>query len=175
MVYLQQTFKGVLVFNQIQTIAFKNEKVVSQSGSFIKGIENYTNVQSEIPFVNTNSALLSAIADRKLTSNETPKILFTSDYEHKIVYGNMGVSRENITTTLMWFPSEDGKKLVKLGWQVYIIQNNSTDYWLVNIDATNKSTLGFNNLTVYCNWDDPAHKNDHKHNSKKIDKMEVPF
>ncbi len=162
MVYLQQTYKGVVVNNQIQSIAFKEGKVVSQAGVFIKNIENITNVENEIPAVNAGVAVLAAIADRKLTTKETPSIISSKENGHKLEFGKMGVSTENIIATLMWFPTEAGKKSVKLGWQIYIAQNNSSDYWMVDIDATNKNTLSVGNLTVYCNWDDPAHKDKHE-------------
>ena len=168
MVYLQQTYKGVMVNNQIQSIAFKEGKVVSQAGVFIKNIENITNVQNEIPAVPASAAVLAAIADRKLTTKETLSIISNKENGHKIEFGKMGVSTENITATLMWFPTEEGKKSVKLGWQIYIIQNSSSDYWLVNIDAINKNTISVGNLTVYCNWDDPSHKDKHEHSTFEI-------
>src|SRR6476620_4418049 len=39
MIYLQQTFKGIPVFNQLMVLAFKNGKLVSKSGGCLPGIE----------------------------------------------------------------------------------------------------------------------------------------
>jgi Fungalysin metallopeptidase (M36)/Ig-like domain CHU_C associated/Immune inhibitor A peptidase M6/Secretion system C-terminal sorting domain/Fungalysin/Thermolysin Propeptide Motif len=171
MVYLQQTFKGIPVYNQLQTIAFKEGKVVSQSGTFIKNIEKIVNVTSELPLITADAALLAAINDRKLIAKEPAIVNSSKENGRKITFSKMGVSTEDITATLFWFPTEEGKKIVKLGWQIYIIQNNSSDYWLVNIDATNKSTISVGNLTVYCNWDanDKIEKHNHTNTCLKTE------
>ncbi len=163
MVYLQQTYKGVPIYNQLLTLAFKNGKLVSNSGEFISNVEEIANVKSEIPVVSSDVALMAAIADRKLTTTEMPIAIASRENGRKIEFGKMGVANENITAALMWFPSEIGKKTLRLGWQVYIIQNTSSDYWLVNVDATNKSIISVGNLTVYCNWDAPCSDSQHKH------------
>jgi hypothetical protein len=152
MVYLQQTFKGVPIYNQLLTLAFKDGKLVSKSGNFISGVADIANVKSEVPYVNAKDALITAIADRKLLTNENPIEISTKESGKKFEFGEMGVAKENITTALMWFPTEIGKKTLRLGWQVYIIPKKSSDYWLVNVDATNKSIISVSNLTVYCNW-----------------------
>jgi hypothetical protein len=163
MVYLQQTYKSVPIYNQLLTLAFKDGKLVSNAGVFISNVEDIANVKSEIPVVKAEVALMAAIADRKLTTTEMPIAISSKENGRKLEFGKMGVANENITTTLMWFPSENGKKTLRLGWQVYIIQKTSSDYWLVNIDATDKSIIGVGNLTVYCNWDAPCSDDQHNH------------
>jgi Fungalysin metallopeptidase (M36)/Ig-like domain CHU_C associated/Fungalysin/Thermolysin Propeptide Motif len=165
MVYLQQTYKNIPVYNQIQSIAFKEGKVVSQAGVFINNMQNFVTVQNGVPSVTAANAVTKAILDRKLYTTEVPKLLATTNYGQKFEFSNMGVSNNNISAQLMWFPNETGKTKVKLGWQVYIVQNTSSDYWLVNVDALDNSIISIGNLTVYCNWDDPAHKDNHKHSS----------
>ncbi|MCY7293798.1 MAG: M36 family metallopeptidase, partial [Ferruginibacter sp.] len=170
MVYLQQAYKGIPVYNQIITLAFKNGKLVSKAGEFIANIEKIANVKNGAPMVSAQDAVLEAIKNKKLKPTGNPTVV--SKKENKIEFGTLGISRENITAELMWFPNESGKINVNLGWQVYIIQNTSSDYWLINVDAINKNILSVHNLTVYCNWDDPAkscdnieHKNlDHNTN-----------
>jgi Fungalysin metallopeptidase (M36)/Ig-like domain CHU_C associated/Fungalysin/Thermolysin Propeptide Motif len=167
MVYLQQTYKGISVYNQLITLAFKNDKLVSNAGNFIANIEDVANVKTGIPNVNAERAVISAISDKKLSAKEPAVEISRKNNGHKVEFGNMGVSRNNITAELMWFPNELGKPNVKLGWQVYIIQNTSSDYWLINVDATDNSIISTGNLTVYCNWDDPAHKDNHEHITKE--------
>ncbi|MEQ1552926.1 MAG: M36 family metallopeptidase [Ferruginibacter sp.] len=168
MVYLQQTYLDIPIYNQVQTLAFKNGKLVSIAGELIKNVGDFANVKSKIPIVKSDVAVMLAITDRKLNTKETANAIASYDAGRKFEFGKMGVSRENITASLMWFPSEIGKKTLKLGWQIYIIQNNSADYWLINVDATDKSIISVGNLTNYCNWDDPLHKNDHKHDYNNI-------
>jgi hypothetical protein len=163
MVYLQQTYKSIPVYNQLLTLAFKDGKLVSQAGVFISNAESIANVKSEIPVVKAEGAVKAAIVDRKLISTEMPIAINTKENGRKVEFGKMGVANENIKAELMWFPSEIGKKTMRLGWQVYIIQKTSSDYWLVNIDATDRSVISVGNLTVYCNWDVPSEKVPHSH------------
>ncbi len=155
-VYLIQTYLDIPVYNQMQVLTFRNDKLLSNAGGRIAAMEQKINVPGGVPPVSAANALLAAIADRNLVSTQTPVIISTKDNGHKIEFSNMGVSRENITAQLIWVPASEGKA-VNLAWQVYIIPNTSSDYWLVKINANNSSSLGADNLTVYCNWTDPDH------------------
>jgi hypothetical protein len=180
MVYLQQTHKNVLVYNQIITLAFKGGKIVSRAGKFINNIDAIANLKSAASQITALDAVKAAAESKKLKTNTATDIIDTKATEHKVIFGDMGISRGDITAKLMWFPSETGKLNVKLGWQIYIVQNNSSDYWLINIDATNKKVLGEQNLTVYCNFDanDKAEKHNHNNictsNERKVVKAN-PF
>ena len=151
-VYLQQTFKGVPVYNQIIVMAFRDNKFLSRSGVLIAGMKILTNGKSEIPAVSSFSAVQTALSDRSLTPSGMSFPINTSDNGKFVEYGNMNVSREHITTTLMWVPG-DNYKTINLAWQVYVVPVNSPDYWQIRIDAANNTVLGMNNLTVYDNWD----------------------
>ena len=164
MVYLQQSCKGIAIYNQIKSIAFKDGKVVSHTGNFIINANQKINVTTDIPAVNASSAVLAAIADRKLVTKQTPQIIKNDAEANKVTFFDMGVASENITATLMWFVNENGKAYLTLGWQVYIVQNNSADYWLVNIDASTKKTISIHNLTVYCNFNTADDKAKVAHN-----------
>ena len=155
-VYLQQTYKGIPVYNQMQVITFRNDKLLSITGDRINEVGQKVNISEGIPTVSAESAVKTAISDRKLTSILVAVPINSKDNGKFIEFGNMGVSRENITAQLMWVPDYKNKFLI-LAWQVYIIPTTSSDYWLVKIDATANRFLGVDNLTVYCNWDDPNH------------------
>ncbi|MFT3908988.1 MAG: M36 family metallopeptidase [Ferruginibacter sp.] len=157
MVYLQQTFKGIVVYNQLRVLAFKNDLLVSNAGGFIKSIDKKVNIKDGVPPVSPADAVQAALADRKLTATESPEVISIKDNGNKYEYSNLGVSRENITAQLSWVPLEEGRK-VQLAWQVYIIPQTTSDYWMVRVDASNSSILGMDNYTVYCNWDAPANK-----------------
>ena len=43
MVYLNQTFKGLPVYNQMVVLAFKGGKLISKAGSFLPNMETRTN------------------------------------------------------------------------------------------------------------------------------------
>jgi hypothetical protein len=172
MVYLQQSFKGLPVYNQLLVLAFKNETLVSNAGAFIQGIEKRTGGNAGIPSINALMAVKAAMNDRKININADPIVISSDKDGHLITFDNMGVSRENITAELMWVPVNDGKE-VKLGWQVYIIPNNTPDYWMVRINAGNGSTLGVSNFNVACNWggSENSHENKSQIESRQNKKL----
>jgi hypothetical protein len=168
-VYLQQSYKGIPVYNQFQVLTFRNGQLLSNVGGRIASIEQKVNTPTGIPAVPAASAVIAAIADRNLTSSLPAVVLATKDEGRKIEFSDLGISQENITAQLMWYPHPEGK-MISLVWQIYIAPKTTPDYWLVRIDAGNSRSLGADNLTVYCNWDDP-HKNglaESEHTSSQI-------
>lgn len=157
MVYLIQSFKGLPVYNQMLVLAFKNEKLISKAGNFNLSIEKLVNSSTAIPVIAAAEAVQAALADRKLSATKMPVIINKNNKGQKIEFNDMGISRENITAELMWVPVEKTNQ-VRLAWQIYIIPNSTSDYWLVRIDATDNTTLGMDNLTAYDNWGHPAHE-----------------
>ncbi|HCY90569.1 MAG TPA: hypothetical protein DHV17_09950 [Chitinophagaceae bacterium] len=153
MVYLQQTHLNIPVYNQIHTLTFKNDRLVYQSGGRIKGLDKKANNPTGVPAVYAETAVHAALADRKLLPTSPAIVIKSESNGHYLEFNDMGVSRENITARLMWLPMENGA--VRLAWMVYVIPRNSSDYWLVKVDASNKEVLGMDNYTVYCNWDAP--------------------
>jgi hypothetical protein len=152
LVYLQQTYKGLPVYNQIQTLAFRNDSLVSLAGERVPEIEKKVNVPAATPALSPEQAVRSALSDRNLPANGPLTRLSVFENGRKIEFNDMGISHENITAELMWSVSDDGEH-VKLAWQVYVIPKTSSDYWLVRVDAINSSILAVDNLTVYDHWD----------------------
>jgi extracellular elastinolytic metalloproteinase len=157
-VYLQQTYRGVPVHNQIQVLAFRDNTFLSKSGDRIAGMEKRASGKSEIPAVSAYSAVQTALADRGLFPSGMSFPLSSRDNGKFIEFGNMNVSREHITSELMWVPGEKDQP-VNLAWQVYVVPLNSSDYWQIRIDAANNTVLGMNNLTVYDNMDNNRYFN----------------
>lgn len=164
MVYLQQTYLGLPVYNQIEVLAFKADQLVSHTGGRIKSIDKLSTTNNNVPKITADIAVGAALADRKLLSSKRPVLLETKNDGRLFVYDNMDISRENITAELMWVPTKNNLK-VELAWQVYIIPNNSSDYWLVRISATDMKTIDVSNLTVYCDWDHSDKKKLNKKNN----------
>jgi len=164
LVYLQQSFKDLLVHNQLQVLSFKNERLVSKSGARIQSIEKLVKGVTGIPQISAEQAIYTALADRKIDYKRPPIVIASQQNGHKVIFDNMDIARENVTAELMWVPLEDGKKVV-LAWQVYVIPSTTSDYWMVRVNAIDNTIIGFNNLTVYCNWDNPNKKNDEQQHS----------
>lgn len=158
LVYLQQSYKGLPVFNQLHVLAFRNGQLVSKSGGRIKGIENKSGTTSPSPAITAEAAVRTAMAEKKLSTTQN-LIAVTSG--KKIDFGKLGIANENVTAELMWVPIEDGKE-VRLAWQVYLVPKTTPDYFLIRVDAINNKIIDETNLTVYCNWDTPKESNEKK-------------
>lgn len=157
MVYLQQSYKGVPVFNELQVLAFRNDYLVSGAGGRIINLESKVNVSDPIPSLTVLDAVGEALRDAKLVALEQLVPISIMQEGRKYEFGRLGVAVENITAELLWLPMDESKKNVRLAWQVFLAPANSSDYWLVRVDAMNGTILGKQNLTITCNWDKKDH------------------
>ena len=165
LVYLQQQHKNVPILNQLLVLAFKNGQLVSKAGNFYRGFEKMSIPVSETPSVSAEMAAIKTITVKQILPKES--LQPTTIATNKMSFGKAGISNENITAELMWEIEEKSQKPV-LVWQVYFVPKTTSDYWLVRINANDNSIVSEHNLTVYCNWDDPNHKNEKGHNHGEI-------
>jgi extracellular elastinolytic metalloproteinase len=153
MVYLQQTYKGVDIFNIIQSIAFKNGQLVSVTGDRIPGVEAMANNKEGNASVSANNAVKYAASHLKLAAPSFLIPLTQMNESKEIEFGDLGISSVNIKSRLIWLPNDKMDKLT-LCWQVEIQPNGIADYWLVNVDASDGLVISKINLNVSCKWTD---------------------
>ena len=156
MVYLYQSYKGIPVYNQMHILAFKNDVLVSKAGGRIPGIENRVNNPGGVPSLPVQQAVREALRFAKIPEQRMPATIampVVNDFG-KFDFGKLGVTLEDITAELFWYPVNE--KEIRLVWQVFVAPDNASDMWSVKVDAANGSILGKDNYTVYCNW----HKDD---------------
>ena len=156
MVYLQQTYLGIPVYNQLQVLAFRNEKLVSNAGGRIPDIHKSVNGKNGMPAVSVVEALQTALLDAKATALEAAVPINISSDGHKFEFGKLGATSENIKADLLWYPIE-GKNEVKLVWQVFVTPKVSSDYLLIRVDANTNAVVDRTNLTITCNWNHDGH------------------
>lgn len=156
MVYLQQTHMGIPVYNQLQVLAFYNDKLVSNAGGRIADIQKLIRVNNGMPAVSVVTAVQTALLDAKATAKEAAVPIYNSGDGHHFEFGKLGASTENIKADLLWYPIEE-KNEVRLVWQVFVAPVNSSDYWLVRVDANTNQVIDRTNLTITCNWDPKGH------------------
>lgn len=171
MVYLQQTYKGLPVFNKVQTLAFKDGKSVSVAGDRIADMEQAAMPANAVPVTTAQMAVLSALTESNVATVQSIIPLSVFDNGRRFDFGQLGVSNTNIITTLLWAPDEAGK--VQLVWQVELAPKNTSDHWLIRINANNNTVLNKNNYTVYCNWKESenelaCNENNHAHASQQV-------
>ena len=159
MVYLLQTYKGLTVLNQMLVLAFKNEKLVSNAGTFITDIDKISNYQAASPSLSAKDAVKAAFAEAGIVKPTSLPKPISSDNGRKLDFGKQGAVTENITAELVWVPVEKGNQLsVKLAWQVQVVPADKSDWWNIQIDALTGNVINKFNLTVY----ESFHKsNDH--------------
>lgn len=160
LIYLQQSYKGIPIYNQIQTLAFKNGQLVSNAGSRLTSLEAKTEGASSTPSVTAETAIKTALGNKKITSSAALIGTKVGD-KQRYDFGKIDATHEKVTAELLWVPTKEGKFL-KLAWQVFFAPNSSSDYWLLSIDAANNQVIDELNLTVFCNFD---HTDNHSHDA----------
>ncbi len=155
MIYLQQSYMDIPVYNRLNVLAFKNEQLVSNTGS--RNIKiGQLDKPNHIPAITPEMALKAAMAEIKVSTTGIIVPVKISANGQKLDYGKLDISTENINAELIWFPIDDDNE-VKLTWQIFIAPRNSSDYWLIRVDAANGQIINKESLTIYCNWDKTAH------------------
>ncbi|HML57032.1 MAG TPA: M36 family metallopeptidase [Ferruginibacter sp.] len=158
-VYMQQTYQSLQVHNRLLVLSFKNDKLLSQSGTLVDYMDQRVSVADGKPSVSPDLAVRTAIADRKYPQTATPVVLGVDKNGQRFRFGKLDIAEEDITATLKWLPS-DSDKSVRLVWEVYIVSALSSDYWLVYVDALNNTVVHIDNLTVYENGSHHPHGQD---------------
>ena len=153
LVYVQQTYKGVDVFNAIQTYAFKNERLISAAGARLNTIEAIANVKAAKPAVTAANAVTAAAAHLQLSA---PGSLAATQIAglQQFDFGKLDFSTVNVRSRLIWLPDELASTAT-LTWQVEIQPKGVADYWLVNVDASKGVVISKINLNLSCQWVDP--------------------
>ncbi|RYE22284.1 MAG: hypothetical protein EOP51_13650, partial [Sphingobacteriales bacterium] len=159
LVYLQQSFKGLPVYNQIQTLAFKNGVLVSSAGVRIKGIEQKIANPSASPSVAAENAVRTAMQAKKIPLPAALSLTSNVNNRNMVFAKIPGITIENITADLMWAPFDNGKSL-KLVWVIYLAPEKTSDTWQIKIDAQTNQVAEITDFTISCNF---KHSNNHIH------------
>ncbi len=146
-VYLQQTYLGIPVYNQIKSVTILNGDIQYIAGTFIHNIENITNNPthsiSAIEAIKRIAKYLNlSLTDSFFELTDTP------NQDKKIIYISSNIAKQNIKAQLVWASNDEGNSF-KLAWNISLDVINCNDYWNINIDAANGDILTKTNFTVY--------------------------
>ncbi len=144
MVYLLQTYKGIPVFNKMQVLAFKDNKLVSNTGGRVLFIDQKIKGGVD-PKTTSEQAIQAALLDQGIYTNIDFKL--NRQEGIKKYYGNLGVANNDISAELVWLPIND--KEIRLTWQIELAPLKSSDHFLIRVDAETNKVLDKNNYTVY--------------------------
>ena len=152
LVYLIQSYKGVPVNNQMLVLAFKNDKLISNAGKFIPEIEKASfNAQ---PTLSAAAAVSAAFSYAKLTPPLNLSVISTDEHK-RLHFGMPAGVNEDVTAELMWIPAEGkGNTALTLAWQVQVVPVNSSDWWMIQVNANTGAVAGKYNLTVNDSWEE---------------------
>ena len=158
-VHLQQRHKGILVYNQLHVLAFKNGQLASKEGSRVEAIESKA-AGNGVPGIDPVKAVQTAFREANTTATETIVPQNITREGQRFDFGNLGASSEKVFAELLWFPMEDHS--VKLVWQVFVAPYKTSDYWLIRVDAYTNTVISKENMTISCDFG-PLEKHDHAH------------
>jgi len=165
LVYLQQSYIGLPVYNEIQVLAFKNGKLVSATGDRIRKIEKLAG-NDVAPAYAAEAAVATAMAFKNI-SNYTQlngKIAGST-----IDFGKLNVCSETVTAELMWLPLKERSE-IHLVWEIRVVPLTSADYFMIRVDANKNEVVDENNFTVSCNWNAKEDNHDEKEITSSIEK-----
>ena len=146
-VYLQQTYMGIPVYNQIKSLTFLNGDLQYIAGNFISNIANVTNQAT--PTFSAKEAIKNVATHLRLSITDSLIELYnTYLMDKKIIYSTGNIAKQNIKTQLVWASNDEGNTF-RLAWNISIDVINSTDYWNLNIDAADGKIISQTNFTVY--------------------------
>jgi len=146
LVYLQQGYLGVPVYNKIGVYVFRNDTLVEKKANFIPAIALKAGPQVSYS-VEALQAIHFAAGHLALTVRQTPRMIQKDDVRRHYLFSNGGVSKKNISSDLVWLPVNDSKE-VKLSWNVRIVTPDGSGDWLVRIDAQTGQVIEKSNLIV---------------------------
>lgn len=155
-VYVQQTYKGIDIYNAIQTVAFKNGNLVSTSGSRISMPGDLVNSKEGKASVSSENAVRAAAGHLGLMLAAPVNAKKAMNSFKETDYGDLGISSMSIKSKLVWLPDEKTNRL-NLAWQVAIQPNGKPDLWYVNVDALKNQVINKINLNVICDWKNAKH------------------
>lgn len=171
-VYLQQTYQGIPVYNRMHVLAFKDGKLASSAGERFSAPELKSNHASASPKVNASNAVKTSVIALKVKDAAKINIANAPAVNGKASFGNMDFSLENVSAELIWYPIETTGEL-KLVWQVFMAPKSDEDYWLARIDASTGAFIDKQSLTIKCNFDGENHSGkQHQQHSVKKNKNE---
>ncbi len=169
MVYLQQTYQSIPVYNRMHVLAFKNGVLASNAGDRFISPEIKSRNASASPNISAANAVQASLTALQVKNAAGINVPFAPVLNGKARFGTMNFSLEDVTAELMWYPVEQTGDL-KLVWQVFMAPKNDEDYWLARIDASNAAFIDKQSLTIKCNWDGENHSSQqHQQHLNKSD------
>ena len=157
--YLNQSYKGLPVHNQMIVLSSKGGTILSKSGAFLENIENFASAPSSVPTISAKDAVLKAFASEKVSADGLGINKITE--ANKFNFGMATSVTEDVTGELIWAPVEKNGKLtsVNLVWNVMVAPKGTDDMWKIMVDANTGAIIAKYNHTISDNFRIEAARN----------------
>lgn len=144
-VYIRQLKNGIPVVNGVAQVTIKNNQVIQLTSNLVSLQDNST----ELPVLNANQAVLKALVDLGITP--TALTLKSENTVLKSYLFDRGtISVEDIPVRL-FLQSNNGK--LQFVWELSIYPVGTSNWWTMDISATDGTVLSKNNLFLSCQFD----------------------
>lgn len=161
LVYLQQTYLGIPVYNKIGVYIFRKDSLAEKKPDFISRVQAKVEARSvegagggeagagakAVFSVDADQAIRFAANHLGVPVKLQPRLISKDDIGHRRVYSGEGISQRNINSDLVWLPVNESR-LLKLAWNVRIVSDNGNSDWLVRVDAQTGEVLEKSSLVV---------------------------
>ncbi|MBO9561490.1 MAG: M36 family metallopeptidase [Niastella sp.] len=145
-VYLQQGYLGVPVFNKIGVFVFRNDTLVEKRLDYVEKIQLKAGMNTA-PAVTAMQAVQRAGKQLAIPVPEKLQMLEQDVTARRFVFDGKGIARQNLRSDLMWLPVNDGREL-KLSWRVRIGSADGQQEWVAHVDAQSGEFLQKHSLIV---------------------------
>ncbi|MBV9986876.1 MAG: M36 family metallopeptidase [Chitinophagaceae bacterium] len=160
---LEQRFKGIRVFNAVNTSVFRDNILQSSRSTFIPNIAD--RAPASEPTLTAVAAIALAAKYLELPSPATLAVVedrYPSD--KTMVVAPSGIARQPISAELIWALDKDS--VLHLAWNISIDVLGTPDYWAVRVDAHHGEIIGLLNYTLYDNVRAPGSAENQEKNWK---------
>jgi len=146
LVYLQQTYQGIPVYNKIGVYIFKNDTLIGKRPDEFHVQEKAT--VKPVYSISPNQAVRNAASHLALGVTKEPMLIRKDDIHQRFVYHAAGVARKDVSSDLVWLPARDGSGL-RLSWNVRIAPEGNLEDWMVRVDAQTGIILSKSSFIVH--------------------------
>jgi len=149
LVYLQQTWRGIPVYNQLQVLAFRDGKLVSIAGVRLPDAQLQKVNSGTGNRLSGKDALQKAVVAILPVAKQQQVVLPEPavDLHGRLDFGKIGIASMPVKGELLWIPQPGGS--LRLAWQFLVVPVGGSDSWKIDIDAYTGELAGKYNMTIY--------------------------
>jgi hypothetical protein len=145
-VYVQQLYRGIPVYNQMQSLAFMGGRLAAHAGSFVPAKQ--LAALPATPGISAAVAVGRALQHLRVAEAGAPALLTAEGGpEARKTFDKANVARHDIVVSLTW--ALDKAQRPHLTWNVNVELLSTPDWWNVRVDAQTGAIVAQDNWTVY--------------------------